>query len=281
LSRKPRVEYQGAIFHVIQRGNNKETIFPRDRGKIFFLQELKSLKKVYNFRLLGYVLLNNHYHLIIQTLDDPLQKIMHRLNSTFAHYFNFFQERSGHVFQGRYKAILVLEERYLFALLRYIHQNPVRAGICDSVDKYPWSSDESYRRNNEDFVDIQIILDMFNGHREKALHNYCLFMAEKELDLSKEFEEVQLIGETKLQTVVENNKAEDVLSSSKRKGLDDILKEAVPSLEEFQLIKEGSRLRKLTPFKKEYVRQARSERYTLEEIGNNINLSQVAILKMV
>ena len=281
MGRKPRIEYQGAIFHVIQRGNNKETIFPRDRDKGFFLEELKSLKKVYNFRLLGHVLLNNHYHLIIQTLDEPLQKIMHRLNSTFARYFNFFQERSGHVFQGRYKAILVLEDRYLFALLRYIHQNPVRAGICDSVDKYPWSSDESYRQNKDDFVDIQIILDMFNSHRKKALHKYSLFMAEKELDLSKEFEEVQLIGETKHQTVVQNNKAEDGLSSPKRKGLDYILKEAVPSLEEFQLIKEGSRSRKLTPYKKEYVRQARSERYTLEEIGNNISLSQVAILKML
>ncbi|MDO9535969.1 MAG: transposase [Bacillota bacterium] len=281
MSRKPRVEYQGAIFHVIQRGNNKETIFPKDREKGFFLDELKSLKKVYNYHLLGYVLLSNHYHLIIQTLDEPLQKIMHRLNSTFARYYNFFQEHSGHVFQGRYKAILVLDERYLFALLRYIHQNPVRAGICDSVDQYPWSSDECYRQNKEGFVDIQIILDMLNDRREKALRKYSLFMAHKELDLAKEFEEAQIIGETVHRTVVEYNKVEDGLSSLKLKSLDDILKETGPSPEEFQLIKDGSRLRKLTSYKKEYVRQARNERYTLEEIGNNISLSQGAIFKLV
>jgi hypothetical protein len=199
---------------------------------------------------------------------------MHRLNSTFGRYYNISQERSGHVFQGRYKAILVLDERYLFTLLRYIHQNPVRAGICASVDQYPWSSDGCYRQNKAGFVEIHLILDMFADHREKALLEYCQFMAQKELDLSKEFEEVKEIGETVHQTVGEDNKVED------RKSLDVILKETGPSPEEFQLIKDGARLRKLTPYKKEYVLRALSQRYTLEEIGKNIGLSQAAIFKL-
>lgn len=280
MGRKPRVEYKGAIFHAIQRGNNKEAIFPRDRDKGFFLEELKSLKKVFHFRLLGYVILSNHYHLLLQTLDEPLQKIMHRLNSTFGRYYNISQERSGHVFQGRYKAILVLDERYLFALLRYIHQNPVRAGICASVDQYPWSSDGWYRQNKAGFVDIHIILDMFADHREKALRDYFQFMALKELDLSKEYEEVKVIRETGHRTVGDDNKVDEGLSPLNRKSLDVILKETGSSHEEFQLIKDGSRLRKLTPYKKEYVRRALNQRYTLEEIGKNIGLSQAAIFKL-
>jgi putative transposase len=277
LVRKPRLEYKGAIYHVIQRGNNKEAVFSRNKDIVFFLEELKSLKEVFHFHLLGYVVLNNHYHLLIQTMDEPLQKIMHRLNSAFGRFYNYYKERSGHVFQGRYKAILVLDDSYLFALLRYIHENPMRAGICDSVDKYPWSSDWCYRQNKAGLVDIEIILDMFADNREKAVREYCRFIAQKELELTKEFEGPQRIGETGHRTKGGDNKAESGLSSPSRKSLDVLLKETGCSSEDYQLIKKGSRLRKLIPYKKEYVCQAVNLRYSLEEIGNNISISQSAV----
>ena len=96
--------------------------------------------------------MNNHYHIIIQTMDKKLQEIMHQINNKCSKYFNVKYKRVGHVFQGRYKAVLVQDERYLLKLIRYVHQNPVRAGICELVEQHKWSSDKYYRNNMKSFM---------------------------------------------------------------------------------------------------------------------------------
>ena len=124
------------------------------------------------YQVFGFVLMDNHYHIIIQTLDKKLQEIMHQINSKYSKYFNAKYKRVGHVFQGRYKAILVQDERYLVELLRYVHQNPVEAGICKLVEDYKWSSDIVYRKSIKGFVSSETVLDMLDKERKAAIKKY-------------------------------------------------------------------------------------------------------------
>ena len=154
MGRPWREEYKGGIYHVIARGNNKEYIFKEDIDKGYFIKQLKESIEGMNYRIFGYILMDNHYHILIQTMDKKLQEIMHQINNKYSKYFNAKYKRVGHVFQGRYKATLVQDERYLIWVLRYIHQNPVQAGICQTVSEYKWSSDIFYRRGIKGFVNV-------------------------------------------------------------------------------------------------------------------------------
>lgn len=107
MGRVSRIEYERAVYHVIQRGNNKEFIFKEDQFKAYFLKSMEKLIQELNFSLFGYVLMNNHYHLLLQMHDKPLQSLMHKLNTKYARYYNYKSDRVGHVFQGRYQSLLV------------------------------------------------------------------------------------------------------------------------------------------------------------------------------
>ena len=112
---------------------------------------------------------------------------MHQINNKYSKYFNFKFKRVGHVFQGRYKAILVQDERYLLSLLRYVHQNPIKAGMCKSIEEYKWSSDISYKRELKGFVNTAIILSMLDENRKEAVRKYKVLMDEiEEIDYEKE-----------------------------------------------------------------------------------------------
>lgn len=180
MGRPWREEYRGGIYHVIARGNNKEYIFREDIDKGYFIKQLKQTMEGMNYRVFGYVLMDNHYHLLIQTMDKKLQEIMHQINNRYSKYFNAKYKRVGHVFQGRYKAILVQDERYLIWVLRYIHQNPVQAGICQTVCGYKWSSDIFYSKRVEGFVNANVVLGMLDADRNKAVKKYVELMSEKE-----------------------------------------------------------------------------------------------------
>ena len=181
MGRKPRVEYSGALYHVIQRGNNREYIFDKNEDKIFLLKEIKERKTGTGFKLYGYVIISNHYHLVLQVQDEPLSKLMHQINSSYGRYYNREHNLTGHVYDGRYKAIPIQNERYLLAVLMYVHRNPVRAGICSQIDQYRWSSDMYDRNNQDNFVDIDLLLGMLSNDREKAISQYISFMEQEDI----------------------------------------------------------------------------------------------------
>ncbi|MCD4774748.1 MAG: transposase [Candidatus Aegiribacteria sp.] len=135
-----RIEYPGALYHVTARGNGKATIFLDDEGRLKFLDILEDCSKAFKFICHGYCIMSNHYHLLIETPNANLSAGIHRLNSVYAKFFNKQYEHVGHVFQGRFKAILVQRDNYLLELCRYIVLNPVRAGIVDHPANYRWSS---------------------------------------------------------------------------------------------------------------------------------------------
>lgn len=273
MGRKPRLEYEGAIYHVIQRGNNREYIFEKEEDKESLIKDIFSKKMDLNFKLIGYVIMDNHFHILLQVGEKPLQSIMHRINSKYSKYYNRKCGRSGHVYGERYKAILVQNESYLLVLLRYMHQNPIRAGICSKVEEYRWSSDSYYRTEKDAGIDIDIIFGTLSGDREIALKQYKEFM--KEID-ENNYNEGQRIGGEAFDLI-----AVPRVQVKERKRLDEILMETGVSMEEYQQIKIGSRRRSLTSYKISYAKKAQELNYTLKEIGSNIKLSDAAIFKLI
>ena len=179
MARPLRIEYEGAFYHVTARGNERKEIFQTKRDYERFKHYLTGAKDKYGFLLHGYVLMTNHYHLIIETSKGNLNKIMHYINSSYTTYFNRKQGRSGHLFQGRYKAILIDVDRYLLELSCYLHLNPVRAGLVKRPEKYGYSSYRSYiKKEKEEIVHRDRIWGMISGDGRNGVQKYRRFVEE-------------------------------------------------------------------------------------------------------
>jgi len=140
MARPLRIEYPGAVYHITVRGNARKRICRDDHDKQVFLSTLSSVVKKYSWICHAYCLMDNHYHLLIETPDANLARGMRQLNGTYTQRFNIRHERPGHIFQGRYKAILVDKETYFLELCRYIVLNPVRAKCVGNTHEWTWSS---------------------------------------------------------------------------------------------------------------------------------------------
>jgi putative transposase len=144
MGRPLRIEFEGACYHVTSRGNEQKDIFKSKRDREKFLGYLESAVFRYGAIVHAWCLMTNHYHLLLETPQGNLSQIMRHINGAYTNYFNAKRKRAGHLFQGRYKAILIEAEQYLVELSRYIHLNPVRAGIVARPKDYPWSSYRVY-----------------------------------------------------------------------------------------------------------------------------------------
>jgi putative transposase len=162
MARPPRIEFPGALYHIIVRGNQKQDIFHDDQDRIGYLNRLKRYKKERGFLLYAYVLMANHIHLLIETLNTPISKIMQLINLTYTQYFNKKYDKVGHLFQGRYKSFLCDRDEYLLSLVRYIHLNPVRAKLAKRPEEFRWSSHHDYLTEAKDLVDTDRILGIFS-----------------------------------------------------------------------------------------------------------------------
>jgi putative transposase len=140
MARPLRLQVPGAFYHVMSRGNAREPVFLDDVDRQHFLQELDRVTARLRWSALAYCLMPNHYHLLINTADATLARGMRDLNGTYAQGFNRRHGRIGHLFQGRYKALLIEKGAYLLEVIRYIARNPVAAGLCAAPDEWLWSS---------------------------------------------------------------------------------------------------------------------------------------------
>lgn len=198
MARKPRIHYEGALYHVISRGNNKEFIFSKDEDKNIYLQTILRYKEKYDFKLYAYCIMDNHAHMLIEVGEVPLSKIMQCIQQVFTMKYNKKYNRTGHVFEQRYKAILCNKDEYLLNLVRYIHQNPVRSGIKEKLN-YAWSSHSIYIAMKENkLVDYKYILSILSKDKSKAIKEYAELMEEKidlerikDGELDKEIEQVK------------------------------------------------------------------------------------------
>ena len=144
MTRKPRIHYPGAVYHVILRGNAGEPIFFEDCDRYRFYPILQHTAEKFGCRIHGFCLMTNHAHFIMQVGDMPLSRIMQNISQRYTKWVNYSQGRTGHIFQGRYKALLLGADEYLLEIVRYIHLNPVRAGMVATPEDYLWSGHRAY-----------------------------------------------------------------------------------------------------------------------------------------
>lgn len=182
MSRALRIEYQGAVYHVLSRGNEKATVFLSDDDRTAFIRTLAKASSRYNLVCHAYCLMENHYHLLVETPDGNLSRGMHYLNGVYTQKFNGMHKRVGHLFQGRYKAILIEKDAYLLQLTRYIVMNPVRAGLVEDPALWRWSS---YRATanlepSPEFLCTDWILRQFKDGVRPAHAGYSEFVVSEQ-----------------------------------------------------------------------------------------------------
>jgi Transposase and inactivated derivatives len=174
MPRKPRVEVEGGLYHVIARGNNRQMIFHSDDDHKKFLSLLSVQKAKLGFFLYAYCLMSNHFHLLIERQSEPIGRIMQRVLTGYSQYYNRKYRKAGHVFQGRHKSILCQSDRYLGELVRYIHLNPVRAKMVRKAERYRWSSHRTYLGTEPGtLVDVDPVLRLFGARKKKARENFA------------------------------------------------------------------------------------------------------------
>lgn len=179
MARKPRIHIPGGFYHVILRGNDGKDIFFSDQDRNYFEKLVQNGIDRFKHRIHAYCWMSNHVHMLIQVYEVPLSKIIQNLSFRYASYINKKISRIGHLFQGRYKAILIDEESYLLELVRYIHLNPVRAKIRKLPEDYEWSGHLCYIgiKSNK-WLTVEYVLSQFSKRQKTARRKYEEFIFE-------------------------------------------------------------------------------------------------------
>ena len=180
MARPLRIEYPGALYHITDRGNERKAVFRDDVDRRKLMKYVAEAVEKFNLSIHAFCLMENHYHFEIETPRGNLSQAMHWLKTAYAVYFNKRHSRSGHLFQGRFLAALVEKEAHLMALTRYIHLNPVRAGMVERPEDHFWSSYREYIRTGQrwEWLEIGWTLDQFGGTNSSGRRSYRRFVEE-------------------------------------------------------------------------------------------------------
>jgi len=191
MARPLRLQYPGALYHVLNRGHRKEKIFYHDNDRAKFLEKLLEVKNKFNLAVYSYCLMDNHFHLLLETPEGNLSKAMHAFLSSYANWFRIKYKLVGSVFQSRYRSIIVEDESYLLQVSRYIHLNPLRAEIVKEPENFEWSSYRLYKEDIEnDLIDKNLLLK-----NAGSVENY-IYLIEKSdtFDLDKVYGKSSILG---------------------------------------------------------------------------------------
>lgn len=164
------------IYHIIIRGINRQIIFEDKQDRYQYLKTLKRYKEISKYQLYGYCLMDNHIHLLCKETDESISKVVKRISSSYVHWYNAKYERSGHLFEGRFKSETVEDVRYFLTALRYI-QNPQKAGISTTVFDCKWTSIRDYI-DRPNIVDTELALQLFSEDDKKAVQLFKKYMCE-------------------------------------------------------------------------------------------------------
>jgi putative transposase len=188
MTRPLRIEYPGAFYHIMNRGQSGRKIFLEDQGRQSFLDLLTDIVRLWKVEIFAYCLMDNRYHLLLSTPAGVLSRPMRHLDGIYTQRFNRLHHRDGRLFRGRYKAILVDAEEYFLSVVRYIHKNPLGAGLVSDIDRYRWSSHRGYLNKTQcpEWLDTRSVLSRFGGVRA-----YQRFMHGEVEEEIKEFYEGQ------------------------------------------------------------------------------------------
>lgn len=174
MPRIGRKRSESGIYHIVLRGSNRQTIFEDEEDAVKFLETIQTYRDTSRYKIYAYCFMGNHVHLMIKEEQEELGIIMRRIGSSYVYWYNWKYQRCGHLFQDRYKSEAVDNDRYFLTVLRYIHQNPIKAGIVKNIAEYKWSSYSEYTVNNK-MIDTDFVLKMFNDEREKAIMSFMDF----------------------------------------------------------------------------------------------------------
>ena len=180
MARPLRIEFPGGVYHITSRGDRREAIFLTEADRVFFLELLCQAIERFHWVCYAHCLMSNHYHLLIETPQPNLSRGMRHLNGVYTQRFNRRHERVGHVFQGRYKAIIVQKDSHLLALSRYVVLNPVRAQLVKQAREWPWSSYRATALHDKGpvWLTVEWILAQFAPTPQRAVQAYRRFVAE-------------------------------------------------------------------------------------------------------
>lgn len=214
MARKPRFHVAGAFYHVMLRGNDGQTIFFSDKERCRMCLLIQEGVEKYGHRIHAFCFMKNHIHLLVQVGNASLSKIIHNLSFRYSQFINRVHQKKGHLFQGRFKAILIEEKNYLLRLLRYIHMNPVRAFLVEDPKDYRWSSHGTYLGQTE-FVWITTdhSLGKFADGLGEARLKYRDFVLQQESEdelqeLRQGFSDGQILGDDKFIENIRNSRVE-------------------------------------------------------------------------
>ena len=178
MTRPLRLEFPGAMYHVTSRGDRRGPIYRDHTDRQFWLEELGKVCSRFNFVVHAFCEMTNHYHLVVEAVDGNLARGIRQLNGAYSQQFNRRHELVRHLFQGRYKAILVQKESYLLELARYVVLNPVRAGMVAAPADWAWSSHRHFMRSTgkPEWLEVDWLLSQFGTNRQNARHAYNEFV---------------------------------------------------------------------------------------------------------
>ncbi len=189
MARPLRILYENAWYHVMNRGRHGEKIFQNPEGYQTFIDLLKETSRMWDLRVAAYCLMGNHYHLLMQTPQANLPRCMRHINGVYTQKYNRMHNKDSQLFRGRYKAVLVDADSYLLELLRYIHRNPLRAGMVSRIDDYAWSSHHCYLSSKGEYNWLykDCILSMLDLKKDRQRNAYRIFITEQDSEQITEF----------------------------------------------------------------------------------------------
>lgn len=229
MPRKPRIHFPGALYHVILRGNAGYPIFLNDRGREHFYDLIGQGVERFGHRIHAFCLMTNHVHLLVQVGEVPLSRIIHNLTLRYTAWLNRRHNRIGHLFHGRYKALLVDADNYLLELVRYIHLNPVRAAMTELPDEYRWTGHRALAGSESlPWLTTDWVLSYFGRNVGSARKRYMAFVNEAlRAGTRKEFGE----GTHEGRILGDDDFAEEVIRTAEGKTCDAVtLDEALSAI---------------------------------------------------
>jgi len=203
MPRMPRNRSRSGIYHIVMRGINRQSIFEDEEDCIKFIQTIEKYKEVCEYKLYSYCLMGNHVHLLLKEGKELLEQVMRRVCGSYVLWYNCKYGRVGYLFQDRYKSEPVEDDAYFLTVLRYIYQNPVKAGLVTSVEKYTWCNYSEYIEGNK-MTDTDFVLDMFNANREKAVKSLIEYINKPNDDVCMEVSEKQPITDEVARVIIKD-----------------------------------------------------------------------------
>ncbi len=181
MARPLRMDYPDTYYHVLSRGNERKEIFWDEKDHFRFLDNLGRMVERFELEVHAYVLMENHFHLLVHTKEANLSRAIQWLGVSYSVWFNRRHQRSGHLFQGRFKNFLIENDRYFTAMCLYIHGNPLRAGVVKRLSDYRWSSYQAYadKKHEVSWLTTELVLGMYGGSRKRFLRAQQVFFEER------------------------------------------------------------------------------------------------------